>query len=75
MALEIIQKPLYSTFNGMPQPVGQQVIFAVRDNTIVATKFNVKFIAEVLEGISIEIKIKRRSQLLASSNLIWLKQF
>ena len=50
MALEIIQKPLYSTFNGMPQPVGQQVIFAVRDNTIVATKFNVKFIAEVYVG-------------------------
>jgi hypothetical protein len=42
MALSIEQKPLYTVL-----PIGQQVIFAVSDNTIVATKFKVKFIAEV----------------------------
>ena len=38
----IEQKPLYNNL-----PVGQQVIFAVSENTIVATKYKVKFVAEV----------------------------
>ena len=40
--VSIDQKPLYKAL-----PVGQQVIFAVSENTIVATKFKVKFVAEV----------------------------
>ena len=42
MAVTIEQKPLYTAL-----PVGQQVIFAVSENTIVATKYKVKFVAEV----------------------------
>ena len=42
MAVSIDQKPLYTTL-----PIGQQIIFAVSENTIVAEKFKVKFIAEV----------------------------
>tara|TARA_R110000751_G_scaffold82113_1_gene165331 strand:+ start:667 stop:2079 length:1413 start_codon:yes stop_codon:yes gene_type:complete len=42
MALQIIQTPLYDIL-----PVGQQVIFAVSDNTVVGANFRVKFIAEV----------------------------
>ena len=38
----IEQKPLYKTM-----PVGQDIIFTVSDNTIVATKFKVKFTAKV----------------------------
>jgi hypothetical protein len=38
----IEQRPLYEVL-----PIGQQIIFAVSENTIVATKFKVKFIAEV----------------------------
>jgi len=49
MALEIIQQPLGTTANSIyfRVPVGQQIIFAVADTTIVATAFNVKYIAEV----------------------------
>ena len=42
MAVSIDQKPLYTTL-----PIGQQIIFAVSENTIVAEKFKVKFKAEV----------------------------
>tara|TARA_R100001244_G_scaffold36647_1_gene33544 strand:+ start:11 stop:1447 length:1437 start_codon:yes stop_codon:yes gene_type:complete len=42
MAVSIDQRPLYEVL-----PIGQQIIFAVSENTIVATKFKVKFIAEV----------------------------
>ena len=42
MAVSIDQKPLYTTL-----PIGQQVIFAVSEPTIVATKYKVKYIAEV----------------------------
>ena len=46
MALNIVQSPLTSSLYN-PTPIGQQIIFAVSDNTIVAEKFKVKFIAEV----------------------------
>ena len=42
MAVSIDQKPLYTTL-----PIGQQVIFAVSEPTIVAEKYKVKYIAEV----------------------------
>ena len=42
MAIIIEQKPLYNTL-----PVGQDVIFTVSNNSVVATQTNVKFIAEV----------------------------
>ena len=42
MAVSIDQKPLYATF-----PVGQQVVFSISLNSIVATMFKVKFVAEV----------------------------
>jgi|TARA_R110001583_G_scaffold57926_2_gene173103 hypothetical protein len=42
MAISIDQRPLYEVL-----PIGQQVIFSVSENTIVATKYKVKFIAEV----------------------------
>ena len=42
MAVSIDQAPLYNVL-----PIGQQIIFAVSENTIVAEKFKVKFIAEV----------------------------
>jgi hypothetical protein len=38
----IEQRPLYNFL-----PIGQQIIFAVADNTTVAEKFRVKFVAEV----------------------------
>ena len=40
--VSIVQKPLYRVL-----PIGQQVIFSVSEPTIIATKFKVKFIAEV----------------------------
>ena len=42
MPIVIEQKPLYNIL-----PVGQQVIFTVSENTVVAQNYNVKFIAEV----------------------------
>ena len=42
MSVQINQHPLYNEL-----PVGQEVMFAVTQNTIVATEFNVKFIAKV----------------------------
>tara|TARA_R110000824_G_scaffold49227_2_gene138192 strand:+ start:1708 stop:3108 length:1401 start_codon:yes stop_codon:yes gene_type:complete len=42
MAVSIDQRPLYEIL-----PIGQQIIFAVSENTIVATKYKVKFIAKV----------------------------
>ena len=45
MAVTIEQKPLYEVL-----PIGQQVMFAISMNTIVATKFKVKFVAEVHVG-------------------------
>ena len=46
MALTIEQNPLYNL-----NTVGQDVIFTVLDATVVANKFNVKYIAEVHIGI------------------------
>jgi len=43
MSITIQQQPLYEA----PVPVGQQLMFAVSYPLIVATKFKVKFIAEV----------------------------
>jgi len=42
MATQIVQTPQYEQ-----TPVGQEVIFAVSNNTIVATQLNVKFVADV----------------------------
>jgi hypothetical protein len=42
MAVSIDQSPLYPIL-----PIGQQIIFSVSDPTIVATKFKVKFVAQV----------------------------
>jgi len=42
MAIIIEQKPLYKTL-----PVGQDIIFTVKDDNIVANNFNVKFVAKV----------------------------
>ena len=42
MPVSIDQRPLYATL-----PIGQQIMFSVSHNTIVATKFKVKFIAKV----------------------------
>jgi len=42
MAVSIDQEPLYKTL-----PIGQQIIFAVSEPTIVATKYKVKFVAQV----------------------------
>ena len=42
MAVTIAQKPLYDVL-----PIGQQVIFSVSQDTIVATMYKVKFVAEV----------------------------
>ena len=42
MAVSIDQSPLYDTL-----PIGQQIIFAVSEPTIVATKYKVKFVAQV----------------------------
>ena len=54
MALQIVQQPLWTVTGFSPAdsqffriPVGQQIIFAVADATIVATKYKVKFVAEV----------------------------
>jgi hypothetical protein len=41
-AVSIDQQPLYKVL-----PIGQQVMFSVSNNTIVANKFKVKFVAEV----------------------------
>ena len=42
MAVSIDQQPLYSVL-----PIGQQIIFSVSEPPIVATKFKVKFVAQV----------------------------
>lgn len=42
MSIIIEQIPLYRTL-----PVGQDIIFTVSENTVVATQFNVKFVAKV----------------------------
>ena len=42
MALTIVQTPLYNIL-----PIGQQIIFAVSEPTIVADKFKVKFVAQI----------------------------
>ena len=46
MALYIVQAPLNTTAF-KPTPVGQQLIFAVRDTWAVTNRFNVKYIADV----------------------------
>ena len=46
MAITIVQSPL-NPFGFSPLPIGQQVIFAVSDNTIVANKYKVKFVAQI----------------------------
>jgi len=50
MAVTIVQSPLnnYTATTGFfPTPIGQEIIFTVSENPTVATKFKVKFIAEV----------------------------
>ena len=42
MALTIEQQPLYNTL-----PVGQDIMFTLKEDVIVATKYNVKFVAYV----------------------------
>ena len=42
MATQIEQFPLYTQL-----PVGQEIIFSVSNNTVVATQLNVRFIADV----------------------------
>ena len=42
MAVSIDQRPLYKVL-----PIGQQIMFSVSEPTTVATKFKVKFVAEV----------------------------
>ena len=42
MAVSIDQQPLYSVL-----PIGQQIIFSISEPPIVATKFKVKFVAQV----------------------------
>ena len=42
MAVSIVQRPLYKVL-----PIGQQIMFSVSDTSTVATRFKVKFIAEV----------------------------
>ncbi len=48
MSLVIEQRPLYRTM-----PVGQDIIFAVSENNIVANKFRVKFVAEMFVANSL----------------------
>jgi hypothetical protein len=49
MALEIVQSPISPSvsISYNPTPIGQQIIFAVKDDPTVATKYKVKFVAEV----------------------------
>jgi hypothetical protein len=42
MAITIVQTPLYNIL-----PIGQQIIFAISEPTIVADKFKVKFVAQI----------------------------
>tara|TARA_R110001592_G_scaffold77406_1_gene233022 strand:+ start:141 stop:1586 length:1446 start_codon:yes stop_codon:yes gene_type:complete len=42
MSIIIEQQPLYKTL-----PVGQDIVFSISDNTIVANNYNVKFVAEI----------------------------
>ena len=46
MALTIEQVPLYGTGRGTA-PVGQDLIFTLKDNTVVGANFNVKFVASI----------------------------
>jgi len=51
MAIIIEQRPLYNIL-----PIGQQVIFAVSDNAILANKFKVKFVAQIfVSGTAINL--------------------
>ena len=53
MAVSIDQTPLYRVL-----PIGQQIMFSVSETTIVATKFKVKFIAEVhVSGSAINLSV------------------
>ena len=56
MATLIEQKPLYTQL-----PVGQEVIFVVSNNTIVATQTNVRFIADVYISDTIPTSITTTS--------------
>ena len=47
MALTIEQKPLYGDGGGTAAPVGQDLIFTLKDNTVVGANFNVKFVATI----------------------------
>ena len=60
MATIIEQQPLYETM-----PIGQQVMFVISNNTIVANKFKVKFIAEVHCG-SDPINLSSTSQIIGT---------
>ena len=46
MALTIEQVPLYGT-GRVTAPVGQDLIFTLKDNTVVGANFNVKFVATI----------------------------
>jgi len=52
MATTIEQKPLYGDANNGIMPVGQQIIFTLKNDAIVQNYYNVKFRAEVHVGIS-----------------------
>jgi|TARA_R110000824_G_scaffold122432_1_gene279633 hypothetical protein len=60
MAVTIEQKPLYDVL-----PIGQQIMFAISMNTIVATKFKVKFVAEVYVGTN-TINLSNTSSLIGT---------
>ena len=60
MPVSIDQRPLYT-----PLPIGQQIMFSVSHNTIVATKFKVKFIAKVYVS-TVPINLSNDNQLIGT---------
>ena len=60
MSVILEQRPLFTIL-----PVGQQVIFTVSEAAIVATKFNVKFIAEIHVGDK-PINLSNNTQLIGT---------
>ena len=54
MSIIIEQIPLYRTL-----PVGQDIIFTVSENTVVATQFNVKFVAKVYVSNQAQVNISK----------------
>ena len=47
MATTIIQEPAFGRSTTPPMPVGQKILFSVKNNSVVNNNFNVKFVAEV----------------------------